>query len=417
LRIAFIRSVDINQANPTLFSTNKYIKENNITAKLFYTDGLCNESLFPGEFEKVSPNTSINELVEKILEWKPDSVISISLPDDNSLRDSIIKEFLEGKHNIPVIAHPLSTTSMLCNKWETNQTLRSLGYEVPNSVLVHGDLINKRGIEYRSYIDSLLCKLNELTFPVVTKPLWDSMSSGVNIFYSINEIRSWLEVSPPSYDIMVEEFIDGQLFGIEVVGMDNRYITQPLIRIYNGDKEKLTPFDHSRYGPEEDLQIFSGELESMLKKIASELRITGSVEFDLIFKNGTFYIIEINPRVSGLTNLSSAISGFNTYELLLSMALGQWNQVSINQEQKEFTVEFPLINMSDELIEILKSRYKIFHVEKVFYHNGKSQYKMLLQGYNKIACIEKMEGINKSFNIIPKYILNELTENLLVISE
>lgn len=415
MKIALIRSVDIKQASPTLNNIKKFILENNITVKVFFTDGECDKSLFPGEFEKVSSQITSYELAEKIAEWKADAVITISLPDDNSLRDACVSVILEKEFGIPMISHPLNSTATLCNKWETNLFLKKLGYPVPRAFLISGDLLNKRGIEYGSYRDYMLSILNNFNFPVIVKPLWDSMSTGIVIINSLEELNLWLSSNQPLYDLSVEEFIDGELFGIEVLGMDGNYICQPLIKKCTGNNESLIPFDHLRFGPilEKDYNIDS--LKQMVVDISRSLDLKGSAEFELIYSNNQFYIIEINPRVSGMTNLSSAISGNNAYELLLRMAMESWNGALLETENLTFTVELPLINMTEEKKGELTKISDVFHVSDVVYHDGSTQYKMLLQGVNAEDCLIKLQEINKKLMVIPDYIIKELEENSLEI--
>lgn len=48
MKLAFIRSVDIQQTAPYLNQIAKLPQDDNIEAKLFYTDGSCSPTDFPG---------------------------------------------------------------------------------------------------------------------------------------------------------------------------------------------------------------------------------------------------------------------------------------------------------------------------------------------------------------------------------
>lgn len=410
MRIAFVRSVDLQQANPALNNIKNYALQNDIEMKLFYTDGNCNPQLFPGEFEKVKEDIDAEELARKIIQWGADVAISISLPDNNAHRDSYLKELLETKFNIPVIMHPVKTTTLLSNKWETNQWLKKHGYQVPKSVLVYGDLLSKRTVKYVSYIDFVISQVKDLKGPYYLKPLWDSMSTGVRKFSDISEIKNYIYETSIDYDFVIEEQINGGLYGMEVVGNNGNFFCQPLVKKCTDSTDSLVPFDHVRFGP---FPINNKEkllLETNFIEICKKLEICGSVEFEFIGNDTGFHIIEINPRVSGMTNLSSAISGVNTYVCLLQMAKG----FKMNQKNNEwFTLELPLENMSIDKLKKLTQFKEIYSINHVVYHNGTKQYKMLLQVDNLEDASRYLSEINTKFNIIPSHVFSEIAqENL-----
>ena len=95
-RIALIRSVDVKQAQPMLFSMSKELSKF-ASLKLFYSDGECGKKDFCGEFEHFENSLSLVELADKVLSWNPDVVISISIPDNNALRDAVLADYLKIK--------------------------------------------------------------------------------------------------------------------------------------------------------------------------------------------------------------------------------------------------------------------------------------------------------------------------------
>lgn len=414
MRIAFIRSVDVKQANPTLKNIKSYAVENDIKLKLFYTDGICNSELFPGEFEKVAEDIGADALSQKIIEWEADVVISISLPDNNAHRDSYIKELLETKHRIPVIMHPIKTTTLLSNKWETNQWLKRKGYKVPNSILVYGDLLSKRTVTYVSYIQSILSQVKDFQGPYFIKPLWDSMSTGVKKINNIDELENFIYKEKIQYDFVIEEQVTGGLFGLEVVGHNGEYFCQPLVKKCNDTTDSLVPFDHVRFGPYVMNQNVNQALQKDFIEISKNLDICGSVEFEFIGNETGFYIIEINPRVSGMTNLSSAISGVNTYTSLLQLAM---EREPNNISQDRFTLELPLINMSQDKLNDLSCFKEIFSINDVIYHNGTKQYKMLLQVDSLDEATQYLSALNMQLNIIPSHVFSEIAQENLILNE
>ncbi|MDQ0418340.1 biotin carboxylase [Croceifilum oryzae] len=412
MRIAFTRSVDIGQAQPFLSYISKYVQKKGYETKLFYTDGECSSDMFPGEIEKVSADVSSETLVNKILEWKADVVISISLPDDNSLRDACVKEILMEKHQIPMIMHSMEATAIMCNKWETKSFLRNLGYAVTDGFLIHGDLINDRGIRYHSYREFIFNKVQKMGFPIIVKPLWDSMSCGIQIMDTVEELQEYLSTNPPTADVLVEQFIEGELFGIEVLGCDGNYRCQPLVRKCSNSVRNLFPFDHLRFAPFTNESYPIQELEEMVLNIASKLEVSGSIDVELIYKDGIFYIIEINPRISGMTNLSSAVSGQNAFQCLLEMAEGEWESKYGLPKQDRFVAEFPLENMVAATAERMQNRDDVVHVSFNRYHDGRTQYKMMLSAVDAEDCFSKLMGLNEENKIVPHHIIEELRSSM-----
>lgn len=411
MRIAFIRSVDVQQAFPALANFFNPIKSKH-ELKLFYTDGVLKDNWFPGEIEKVDVNLTVQDISCKLLEWNPDVVISISLPDNNCMRDSVIREEL-ARYNIPVVIHPLNTMIKLCNKWDTVRYLREAGFNVPNSFLISGDLYNKRGVEYKCYFDVIKQKIFQLNFPVLIKPLWDSMSLGIKKFDDSDTLLTWLNDEGIVTDVLVEEFIQGELFGIEVVGSNGSYYCHPLIKkSMSCDSDNLIPFDHIRFGPINDSRYNIERLTDELIKIAKFLELFGSVEFELIFHKEIFYIIEINPRVSGLTNLSSSISGENIYSQLLNLAEDKWFLPTEKKEIDVYKAEVPLNNLDEHILKELNIFENIECINEVLYHDGSKQSKMIIGGENFNDLLQQLKEINTKFNIIDKSVVVEFEESL-----
>lgn len=416
MKIAFVRSVDLYQAHPTLALIKDYCIRNDITLKLYYTDGECNQILFPGEYEKVEENISAEELAELIKNWGADCAISISIPDNNSLRDALVKLILKERHGIPFVMHPLDTTMLMCNKWDTTRFLKNLGMLVPDAILLYADLLNNRGTDYLEYKNYLERKICDIGFPVIAKPLWDSMSLGMRVIDSSQDLRNWLKHDTPNYDMVIERYISGgEYFCMEVIGTEGQYFCQPLVKkcFTSNKKIDLLPFNHFRYAPyrtnnhiiKEAIQ----EFKQSAIEIAKLLQVCGAIEFDLVMQNGKFYMLEMNPRVTGTTNLYSAISGCNTYERLLDIALGKFKPLPIKEH---FATEFALENMNDETLQKLYAYSEFDSIIKVIYHNGMEQYRTIIKAGDIKACYEFLLMLEEKYNVIPHTILEEVLEEV-----
>jgi hypothetical protein len=108
-KIAILRSLDLKQAMPAICELPALGDMENVKLKLFYTDGYCTNHTFCSEKIKLPKKISCSEVVTRLLEWGADAVVSLSIPDNDALRDSVVKKMLE-KFNVPMVMHSINTT-------------------------------------------------------------------------------------------------------------------------------------------------------------------------------------------------------------------------------------------------------------------------------------------------------------------
>ncbi|MDR6903560.1 ATP-grasp domain-containing protein [Rhizobium miluonense] len=371
-KIALLRSVEVQQAHPYLASIAASFKSSNVSAKLYYTDGDCSEDDFPGAIEKLAPDVTPEAIVDRLLSWGAEGVISLSIPDENTMRDAVVKTKLL-KHGIPTITHPLPTAYLLSNKWETKQAIRRHGLATPDGVLLDGDLLNRRNLPVPAYQDFVRSKCDEIGFPLLTKPLWDCLGNGIRYLTDSTAVEAYLN-SPYNGNVVLEQCVIGQLCSVEIVGRDGNYIIQPLIWKGLTAPELSFPFTQVRHtaripAAEHDFVPVSDELRTF----CIELNIEGVVEVEMIYANNLFYIIEINPRVSGSTTLSIAASHFNTFDALAHMALGKWPEfASTFRGNNSFALQFPYLQSrnASKSNKVKIVRQSDFHINNQKYANA-----------------------------------------------
>jgi hypothetical protein len=140
--------------------------------------------------------------------------------------------------------------------------------------------------------------------------------------------------------------------------------------------------------------------------IASRLGLRGSAEFEVMWWHGRFHIIEVNPRFSGMTNLSIAISGANTYTAL---ALGTGPP---RVSTPRFVAEVPLVNMDEGQRSEVTVLEGVLSVEGVRYHDGSSQWKLLFTALDGPTALAALTLIAESFDIIAPTTLAEFARCL-----
>jgi carbamoylphosphate synthase large subunit len=401
MRIAFLRSVDVRQAFPALPEALRELTQAGHEVALFVVDDQPELHLEHGTLITLEPDCPVPEIARQLAAWKPDRVVSISIPDDKALRDACIAVSLRATHDIDVVMHPLAVTHAFANKWATRQLVEDTGLAAAPGFLISGDLLCERGVRYGAYRDYVSLMLTYVSFPVVCKPIWDSMAQGIQKFATPAELEDWLDGARPEADLIIEEYLDGELFGIEVVGRDGTYVCQPLVRKCLGTGEDLVPFNHIRFGPVADDRYNLPILQHQLTRLAAQVELCGSAEFELMWFRGRFHVIEVNPRVSGMTNLSSAISGVNTYTALAST-------ITPAKPAPQFIVEVPLDNMDENRRLALEAHDDVIWVQGVTYHDGSSQWKALIVAPDAPAAADRLHQLDLSYSILPDGALDEL---------
>ena len=65
-------------------------------------------------------------------------------------------------------------------------------------------------------------------------------------------------------------------------------------------------------------------------RLAKALKLNGYAQVDLIFSQGKWFIIETNPRLSGMTTTYAAAAGLNFYEYIFRAATNDLDNIKLN---------------------------------------------------------------------------------------
>ncbi|MFI1965318.1 acetyl-CoA carboxylase biotin carboxylase subunit family protein [Streptomyces pathocidini] len=366
-KIAFLRSTEIQQTAPYLARLADRFARDGIRAKLFYTHGDCDRTDFPGETERLDPDISCDQLVGRLVRWGPDRVISLSVADRHALRDSLAKEALAAR-GIPVVMHGARATGALANKWETKELMRHHGLATPDGVLLDGDLLNGRALSVPAYHDLVRHHAGRLGYPLLAKPLWDCYAKGITLLHDESELREHLR-APHNCNALLEQCLRGELCSVEIVGRGGAFVLQPLI--WKGATGGLPQdlYGQLRYSaPHPVAEARFLPVADRLRALCAGLGLEGSLEVEMIYTEGTYRIIEINPRVSGSTTLSIAASGCNTYDCLVDMAQGTWSAdhaAALDQGRRRLAVQFPVRGLTEELTGVLAHHLDLVRASRI----------------------------------------------------
>lgn len=204
-------------------------------------------------------------------------------------RCSVSANELREQLGVKIIVSPASVVEIADDKLKTIRFLEANGHPAPLTWLPED-------------VD-----LEALTYPVVVKPRVGFRSIGVQVVYTSREARAAIQsLSAP----IIQEYIDGDEFTCTVA-------------VYNGDvsdvlclRRDLRAGDTYRAFPRRDSVI-----EDYVRRIAKDLGVHGSCNFQLRLGPHGPKLFEINSRFSGTTPFCAYL-GFNPVEFCLKKDRG-----------------------------------------------------------------------------------------------
>lgn len=304
-------------------------------------------------------------LADEIALLRPDLAIAYSFwepPFDwMALQDSMIGERLREK-GIRTLCNP-SRSQLLCfDKAEASRFFAARGFACARCVHVKRELYwcerGNSAIESNVYKEYIFRELETLRYPVIVKPAYGLSSYSMLRAVSPRQVIACLNSGKTKTDSLVEEYIEGIQAGAEIYGRKGSYTVLPPF-LFSTDKWGITsPKQGIKLGPvgaglsgrelsagagttagavpgggEMDggngadsaglgLCRSLGALEQTLTRLATELELDGVAQVDLVFSGGKWYIIEVNPRLSGLSDTNAIAFGKSPIGRLLEAALG-----------------------------------------------------------------------------------------------
>ncbi|MEU1128634.1 ATP-grasp domain-containing protein [Streptomyces sp. NPDC005900] len=351
-RIAYIRSIPISRAGPYIPDLARAVAATGREARIFYTDGDCDAADFPGgTWEKLPEDATPDLIADRIRAWGADGVVSLSFPDEAGLRDAVVKERL-ARHGIPMVSNGIEPSRLLADKWETKKILTDHGLETPPGIFVDGTLLKHGAAAVPAYADIIRVKAEGIGYPLLSKAVWGSSGNGMRFLRDRADLESWL-AAPDEGNVVLEKCVTGELCTVELVGADGRFAVQPLCFTGSTGGEPTFAFWELRSSaPRARDDAAFAPVAEKLKKLCATVGITGVINLDIVYSHGTYYVLEINPRVSGATALGVAASGHNTYLSMTDILLGQWRAPAEPVlPRQRWSLEFPVNGVTDAFVE------------------------------------------------------------------
>jgi pyrrolysine biosynthesis protein PylC len=138
----------------------------------------------------------------------------------------------------------------------------------------------------------------ECGFPVIAKPSTASGSQGVAKLSTPREMRDFFggaQFPPPGW--IVQEFLDGPSYSLEVFGCKGRYVTAQITEL-----EMDRRFDCQRVlAPANITSPLAAQMEALSLKIARGLGLQGIMDVEVIAHQGILKVLEMDARLPSQT--------------------------------------------------------------------------------------------------------------------
>lgn len=230
------------------------------------------------------------------------AVLSVSDPDPPRLRDAMAVDLALGRTARARGSAP--TVARAMHKGRTRKAWRQQGIQVPEGAWLRG----------RSHVTALPAAWGER---LVVKDVVGWAGEGTT-FHDSSE-TAFREVRSRGGQVVVERFIDGEEVSVDTVVAGRRQLLAGWV--LKGPTSGLHPLFRMRYVPNEPIP---GRLRAMVAGAVACLRLDGIVDLDLVVdRDGTPFLLEVNPRASGVTAVLRAASGVGAPALGMRLAVGE----------------------------------------------------------------------------------------------
>jgi pyrrolysine biosynthesis protein PylC len=176
-------------------------------------------------------------------------------------------------------------------------------YRISSSKILSKKLFRRTGLLTPRDLNALDAKTKEALGPnmsIIVKPSGLSGSKGVKFFENFEALD--LDYSKSTYPegLVVEEWIEGNLYSVEVTAINGEATSHQVTLLGVDDRydcrEVIAP---SRLHLRTD-----NKLKNAAEQLASELKLTGLMDLEAIYRDGKFYLLEIDARFPSQTPMA-----------------------------------------------------------------------------------------------------------------
>lgn len=319
------------------------------------------------------------EIADELAKLKPDIAVAASfyvVPYDwLTIKDAMVADFLREK-GIRTICHSVETATICFDKWRTHVFLEKLGVNCAKAVYMHHELWinggNRRDLRSNVFRDSVFHEIKKLRFPVIIKDTTGLSSFGADVVNTYDEAVGILKSKKTTSDRIIEEMLCGEQFGCEIYGTfdaksgHGNYTILPPHKFSVNQYGITSPKQSVKIGPiglnEKEKRLYKiRELNEMLLKLANGMKLDGIAQVDLVFDGEKWFVIEVNPRLSGMSTTYAASSGLSLPEMIFNELLNSSQRAQRTQRAHRLSlnIKFPILARG-KLLELKALPYVAF---------------------------------------------------------
>ena len=196
------------------------------------------------------------------------------------------------------------------------EAMKNIGLKVPESAVV-------------SSLEEGFDAVKKIGFPVILRPAFTLGGTGGSIAYNAEEFREKVEVAlktSPIHQVLLDRSLIGwKEFEFEVIRdrADNVIIVCSIenfdpMGVHTGDSITVAP---AQTLTDKEYQLLRDASIAVIREIGVD---TGgsNIQFAVNPRDGDFYVIEMNPRVSRSSALASKATGFPIAKVAAKLAVG-----------------------------------------------------------------------------------------------
>lgn len=278
---------------------------------------------------------STDEIAQIIAGLRPDIAIAMTFwvaPFDwLAVSDALVAERLRGM-GISVICNSVETALICFDKNRTREFFERNGIPSPRTILVDHDLFfcaaSGKEVLHNAYRNSVLAQVRTMRLPLVIKDTTGLSAYSLGVAGTYGEAEAYLTSKRNNSNRIVQEYAHGMHLGVEVYGAAGRYTVLPPF-VFSLSKYGITSARHSvkfcaggKIRAQENSGKISGtdfpDLEDLVLGIARKLDLQGAAQIDLVLERDKWTVIEINPRLSGMSLAYAAGARTSVFEMIFS---------------------------------------------------------------------------------------------------
>lgn len=253
---------------------------------------LCSACDFESILIDSNPNALAAPLADRFIN------ADVVMEDEDAINAMMEADFvLPANENIEL----LDTICKICKDKDIKLAFDRNAYELSSSKIKSDNIFAENNIPAPRYYPAGKA-------PYIIKPSGDSGSKGVTYAETEEEVERFLAKCKDKRKWVIQEFLTGPSYSIEVIGYPGNYRTYETTQIHMDEV-----YDCNRVtAPVDITNVENQELASIGKKIAEIIGLKGIMDVEVIYSDGGMCVLEIDARLPSQTPLCvCASSGVN----------------------------------------------------------------------------------------------------------